>query len=68
MATTIGKHKKADLEKSRLSEQDVRSLLITCTEFVNLCARLTGKIDPAATEMLAHVMDEIVSGNKSKLQ
>jgi hypothetical protein len=33
-----------------------------------LCARLTGKIDPAATTMLANVMDVLVSGNKSKFQ
>jgi hypothetical protein len=63
-----GNNKEIKPEKSKLSEQDVRSLLIVCTEFVNLCARLTGKIDPAATEMLTQVMDEIVSGNKSQLR
>lgn len=64
----ITDEKKENRKQSRLSEQDVRSLLIVCTEFVNLCAKLTGKIDPAATTMLSHVMDEIVTGNKSKLQ
>jgi hypothetical protein len=68
VATSFSNNKEIKPDKSRLSEQDVRSLLIVCAEFVNLCARLTGKIDPAATEMLAHAMDEIVSGNKSKLQ
>ena len=63
-----GNNKEIKPEKSKLSEQDVRSLLIVCTELVNLCARLTGKIDPAATEMLTQVMDEIVSGNKSQLR
>jgi hypothetical protein len=63
-----GNNKEIKPEKSKLSEQDVRSLLIVCTELVNLCARLTGKIDPAATEMLTQVMDEIVSGHKSQLR
>jgi hypothetical protein len=59
VAISRSSNKEIKPEKSRLSEQDVRSLLIVCTEFINLCARLTGKIDPAATEMLAHAMDEI---------
>ena len=39
-----------------------------CTELVNLCARLTGKIDPAAGAMLAYVRDDIVAENKNELQ
>jgi hypothetical protein len=39
-----------------------------CTEFVNLSAKLTGKIDPAATAMLAYVRDEIVSENNVERQ
>jgi hypothetical protein len=41
-----------DAEKSQLSKQDIRLMLVLCTELVNLCARLTGKIDPAAGAML----------------
>lgn len=55
-------------EKSQLSKQDVRLLLIMCAEMVNLCARLTGRIDPAAAAMLAYVRDDIVHENKSELQ
>jgi hypothetical protein len=55
-------------EKSQLSKQDVRLLLVMCTEMVNLCAKLTGRIDPAAAAMLAYVRDDIVHENKSELQ
>ena len=34
----------------------------------DLCARLTGKIDPAAGAMLAYVRDDIVAENKKDLQ
>ena len=55
-------------EKSQLSKQDVRLLLVMCTELVNLCAKLTGKIDPAAVAMLAYVRDDIVSESKVELE
>jgi hypothetical protein len=58
----------SEAEKSRFSKQDIRSLLVTCTELVNLCARITGKIDPAAATMLAYVRDDIASENKNELQ
>jgi hypothetical protein len=57
-----------DLEKSQLSKEDIGLLLVTCTEVVNLCAKLTGKIDPAAAAMLTYVRDEIELGNKNELQ
>ena len=57
-----------DTEKSQLSKQDLRLLLVMCTEIVSLCAKLTGRIDPAAVEMLAYVRDDIVHENKSELQ
>jgi hypothetical protein len=55
-------------EKSRLSQQDVRLLLVVCTELVNLCAKLTGQIDPAAAAMLAYVRDDMKPENNSELQ
>jgi hypothetical protein len=55
------------VEKSQLSRQDTRLLLVVCTELVNLCAKLTGKIDPAAAAMLAYVRDDIVTENKDEL-
>ena len=61
--------KKAEpkLDKSNLSERDVRLLLVVCTELVNFCANVTGQIDPAAAAMLAYVRDDILSESKLKL-
>jgi hypothetical protein len=61
MAARAVKKLEADTEKSQLSKQDIRLLLIMCTELINLCAKLTGKIDPAAAAMLAYVRDDIQS-------
>jgi hypothetical protein len=55
-------------EKSQLSKQDVRLLLVMCTELVNLCAKLTGKIDPAAAAMLTYVRGDIVSESQIELR
>jgi hypothetical protein len=68
MATTV-KHKlESAVEQSTLSKQDARLLLIMSIELVNLCSRLTGKIDPAAAAMLAYVRDDIVAESKSEFQ
>ena len=68
MAARVGEKSELNTEKSQLSKQDVRLLLVMCTELVNLCAKLTGKIDPAAAAMLAYVRDDIVSESKLELQ
>lgn len=67
MAAQVKKKSGPETEKSQLSKQDVRLLVVMCTELVNLCAKLTGKIDPAAAAMLAYVRDDIVSTNKDEL-
>ena len=48
MAAQVNKKSGPETEKSQLSKQDVRLLLIMCTELVNLSAKLTGKIDPSS--------------------
>jgi hypothetical protein len=68
MAAVVNKLSGPKVEKSQLSKQDVRLLLVMCTELVNLCAKLTGKIDPAAAAMLAYARDDIVSESKVELQ
>ena len=67
-AVQVSKKSDPDTEKSQLSKQDIRLMLVMCTELVNLCARLTGKIDPAAGAMLAYVRDDIVAENKNEMQ
>jgi hypothetical protein len=68
MAAQVNNKSDAETEKSQLSKQDICLMLVMCTELVNLCARLTGKIDPAAAAMLAYVRDDIVAENKNELQ
>ena len=68
MTARVNKKSESVADKSQLSKQDLRLVLIMCTEFVNLCAKLTGKIDPAAAAMLAYVRDDIVSESNLELQ
>jgi hypothetical protein len=67
MRANMNKKEEQRLDKSHLSERDVRLLLVVCTELVNLCANVTGQIDPAAAAMLAYVRDDILSESKLKL-
>ena len=68
MAARVNKKSESVADKSHLSKQDLRLMLIMCTELVNLCAKLTGKIDPAAAAMLTYVRDDIASENNLELQ
>jgi hypothetical protein len=68
MSAVVQKKSHSDTEKSQLSKKDVRLLLVMCAEMVSLCAKLTGRIDPAAAAMLAYLRDDIVHENKSELQ
>ena len=68
MVANVNKKSGQNVEESKLSKQDTRLLVVMCTELVNLCARLTGKIDPAAGAMLAYVRDDIVGENKNEMQ
>jgi hypothetical protein len=68
MPSHLERKKEENSEASQLSERDVRSLLVVCTELVNFCAKVTGEIDPAASAMLAYVRDDIRFESKSLLQ
>ena len=68
MAARMNKKPNSDTDKSQLSKQDLRLMLVMCAELVNLCAKLTGKIDPAAAAMLTNVTDNIASENNHELQ
>lgn len=68
MVAQVNNKAELETEKSQLSKQDLRLMLVMCAELVNLCARLTGKIDPAAAAMLAYVRDDIASENNLGLQ
>ena len=68
MAARVNKKSQSETDKSQLSKKDLRLMLVMCTEFVNLCAKLTGTIDPAAAAMLPYVRDDIASENNLELQ
>jgi hypothetical protein len=68
MAARMNKKSESDTDKSQLSKQDLRLMLVMCVELVNLCAKLTGRIDPAAAAMLTYVRDDISSENNLELQ
>jgi hypothetical protein len=68
MAARMNKKSESDTDKSKLSRQDLRLMLVMCAEFVNLCAKLTGRIDPAAAAMLTYVRDDIASENNLELE
>ena len=68
MAARMNKKSDSNTDKSQLSQQDLRLVLAMCTELVNLCGKLTGKIDPAAAAMLAYVRDDIASEDNRDLQ
>ena len=68
MAARMNKKSDSAADKSQLSKRDLRLMLVMCTELVNLCAKLTGKIDPAAAAMLTYVRDDIASENNLELQ
>jgi hypothetical protein len=68
MVALVNNKSGSEADKSQLSKQDIRLMLVMCTELVNLCAKLTGQIDPAAAAMLAYVRDDIASKNNLGLQ
>ena len=68
MVARVNKKSESETDKSRLSQQDLRLMLVMCAELVNLCVKLTGKIDPAAAAMLTYVRDDIASENNLELQ
>jgi hypothetical protein len=68
MVARVNNKSNLETEKSQLSKQDLRLMLVMCTELVNLCSKLTGKIDPAAAAMLTYVRDDIASENNLGLQ
>jgi hypothetical protein len=52
---------KSEKDKSHLSGQDTRLLLVMCEEFIAFCAKVTIDIDPIASAMLSYVGEEIGS-------
>ena len=50
------------LEGVNLSGSDVYKLMYICVDLLELCVNLSGKIDPAASWLVAHARDEVTLG------
>jgi hypothetical protein len=68
MAVRVNKKLESGTDKSHLSKHDLHLMLMMCTELINTCVKLTGKIDPAAAAMLASVRDDFASQNNLNVQ
>lgn len=64
MPSHVETKREVESEKSKLSERDIRLLLVLCAELVNFCAKATSQIDPAMAAMLTYVRDDILFENK----
>ena len=54
--------RKFDEEELRLSSADFRQMMYLCVDFLDLCIRVSGRIDPAAAWLVAHARDEVTLG------
>ena len=43
-----------------LSAFESRRLLAICVELIDLCSKVSGKIDPAVGHLVAHARDEVL--------
>jgi hypothetical protein len=51
-----------NVEGINLTGPDVYKLMYICVDLLELCSNLTGKIDPAASWLVAHARDEVTLG------
>ncbi len=52
----------ATVQGINLTGPDVYKLMYICVDLLELCSSLTGKIDPAASWLVAHARDEVTLG------
>jgi hypothetical protein len=52
----------ANPEDIRLTPSDACRLIAICIDLIDLCAKVTGKIDPALASIVAYARDEALSG------
>ena len=51
----------ANREDIGLTPSDVCRLIAICIDLINLCAKVTGKIDPALASIVEYARDEALS-------
>jgi hypothetical protein len=55
------KSTRARIEDVTLTAAEARRLIDICIELIDLCAKVTGKINPAAGSMVGYARDEALS-------
>jgi len=53
---------KADTGETTLTGSEACRLLGICIELIDLCAKITGKIDPAVGSVMEYARDEAIIG------
>jgi hypothetical protein len=51
----------AGREDARLTTADACRLVAICIDLIDLCAKVTGKIDPAVASIVGYARDEVLS-------
>ncbi len=51
----------ASADDIRLTPSDARRLMAICIDLIDLCAKVTGKIDPALASIVNYARDEAFS-------
>jgi hypothetical protein len=52
----------AEREEIGLTPSDASRLIAICIDLIDLCAKVTGKIDPAVATIVGYARDEALSG------
>jgi hypothetical protein len=52
----------ANREEIGLTPSDACRLIAICIDLIDLCAKVTGKIDPAVATIVGYARDEALSG------
>jgi hypothetical protein len=52
----------ANREEIRLTPSDAYRLMAICIDLIDLCSKVTGKIDPAVASIVGYARDEALSG------
>jgi hypothetical protein len=53
---------KANWEDVSLTPSEMCRLIAICIDLIDLCAKVTGKVDPALGSIVAYARDEALSG------
>jgi hypothetical protein len=68
MAMPAVNTEKAFSSRSKLNEQDAIRILEIFSDLTELCAKLTGEIDPAAMTILRQVVNDMLPETKTILK